>query len=80
MDKQQQRRHFSGADKVAILKRHLVEKVPISDLCGKRKIFLIVDRLTAHMAGVVTEWVKAHYDRIELFFMARREPERKEEE
>jgi transposase len=29
----QQRRHFSGADKVAILKRHLVDKVPISDLC-----------------------------------------------
>lgn len=26
------RRHFSGTDKVNILKRHLVEKVPISDL------------------------------------------------
>ena len=38
MDKQQQRRHFSGTDKVAILKRHLVEKVPISDLCDEHKI------------------------------------------
>jgi transposase-like protein len=29
------RRHFSGTDKVAILKRHLVEKVPISDLADE---------------------------------------------
>jgi transposase len=27
------RRLFSGPEKVALLKRHLVEKVPISDLC-----------------------------------------------
>jgi len=32
MDKQP-RRHFSGAEKVAILKRHLLDKVPVSDLC-----------------------------------------------
>ena len=31
----QPRRHFSGADKVAILKRHLLDKVPISDLCDE---------------------------------------------
>ena len=31
----QQRRHFSGADKVAILKRHLLDKVPVSDLCDE---------------------------------------------
>ena len=30
-----QRRHFAGAEKVAILKRHLVDKVPISDLCDE---------------------------------------------
>lgn len=34
----QQRRHFSGADKVAILKRHLLEKVPVSNLCDEHKI------------------------------------------
>jgi len=28
-----QRRHFSAEDKVKALRRHLVEKVPISDLC-----------------------------------------------
>ena len=30
-----QRRHFSGPEKVAALKRHLVEKVPVSDLCDQ---------------------------------------------
>lgn len=29
------RRHFSGQEKVAILKRHLTERVPISDLCDE---------------------------------------------
>lgn len=29
----EQRRHFTGQEKVAILRRHLVEKVPVSDLC-----------------------------------------------
>ncbi len=32
MDKQP-RRHFSGPEKVAALKRHLIDKVPVSDLC-----------------------------------------------
>ena len=30
---QQRRRRFSAPEKVAILRRHLVEKVPISELC-----------------------------------------------
>jgi transposase-like protein len=30
-----QRRHFSGPEKVAALKRHLVEKLPVSDLCDE---------------------------------------------
>ncbi len=29
------RRHFSGTEKVAILKRHLVDKVPVSDLADQ---------------------------------------------
>lgn len=32
------RRHFSGAEKVAILKRHLVDKVPVSDLCDELEL------------------------------------------
>jgi len=35
----QPRRHFSGADKVAILKRHLLDKVPISDLCDELGLY-----------------------------------------
>ncbi len=30
-----ERRHFSAAQKAAIVKAHLVDKVPISDLCGQ---------------------------------------------
>jgi len=33
------RRHFAGTEKVAILKRHLLDKVPISDLCDELHIY-----------------------------------------
>ena len=33
MSNAKERRHFAGQEKVAILRRHLVEKVPVSDLC-----------------------------------------------
>ena len=29
------RRHFTPKEKVAILKRHLVDEVPVSDLCDE---------------------------------------------
>jgi transposase-like protein len=32
----EKRRKFSGEDKVRILKRHLVDKVPVSDLCDEQ--------------------------------------------
>jgi transposase-like protein len=32
------RRQISAADKVAIVKAHLVDKVPVSDLCDKHQI------------------------------------------
>lgn len=31
-----QRKHYTAEEKVAILRRHLVEGVPISDLCDER--------------------------------------------
>src|SRR6266436_3976762 len=34
-----QRRHFTGPEKVDILKRHLVDKVPISDLCDELGLY-----------------------------------------
>jgi len=33
MSEGKQRRHFTGSEKVAILRRHLVDKVPVSQLC-----------------------------------------------
>src|SRR5271170_7378138 len=34
-----QRRHFADSEKVAILKRHLIDKVPVSDLCDELKLY-----------------------------------------
>ena len=31
-----QRRHFTANEKVAILRRHLLDKVTVSDLCDDR--------------------------------------------
>jgi len=33
-----QRRHFTGPEKMAILRRHLVDKVPVSQLCEEHGI------------------------------------------
>src|SRR6202035_25187 len=33
------RRHFAGTEKVAILKRHLIDKVPVSDLCDELDLY-----------------------------------------
>jgi transposase len=40
-----------------------------------RKVFLITDRLPAHEAKSVAEWVAAHEDRIELFWLPKSSPE-----
>jgi transposase len=32
------RKHYTAAEKVAILRRHLVERVPVSDVCDQYKI------------------------------------------
>jgi transposase-like protein len=36
--KKRHRRHFSPEDKATILRRHLVDRVPVSDLCDEYKI------------------------------------------
>ena len=41
-----------------------------------RKIYLIVDRLPAHVSGVVDAWLEEHREQLELFYLARRAPER----
>jgi transposase len=35
---EKQRRHFSNQEKVAILKRHLVDRVAVSDLCDEYRL------------------------------------------
>jgi len=42
---------------------------------ASRKIFLIVDRLKAHDAKAVDEWVAEHKGQIELFYLPRYSPE-----
>lgn len=39
------------------------------------KVFLIVDRLRAHMTPEVAAWVRAHGERLELFYLPRYAPE-----
>ena len=38
MSEKRERRHFTGAEKMAILRRHLVDKVPVSQLCEEHGI------------------------------------------
>jgi transposase len=45
-----------------------------------KKVFLIVDRLPAHEAKSVADWVADRADRIELFFLPRYAPERNVDE
>ena len=33
MSRRKQRRRFTGAEKMSVLRRHLLEQVPVSDLC-----------------------------------------------
>ena len=35
----EQRRHFADHEKVAILKRHLIDKVPVSNLCDELQLY-----------------------------------------
>jgi hypothetical protein len=40
-----------------------------------RKVFLITDRLPAHQAQAVADWVAAHGDRLEVFWLPKSAPE-----
>jgi transposase len=44
------------------------------------KVFLIVDRLSAHTAPVVGAWLARHRERIEVFYLPRYAPERNADE
>ena len=53
-----QRRHFEGTDKVAILKRHLIDKVPVSDLCDELDI----------QPTQIYDWLKKFFENGHLAF------------
>ena len=59
-----QRRHFGDTDKVAILKRHLVDKVPVSDLCDELGI----------KPNVFYSWQRLLFDNAHLAFDGSRKP------
>lgn len=48
------RRQFSTEQKVAILRRHLVDKVPVSDLCDEYKL----------QPSVFYQWQRALFDNL----------------
>ena len=56
------RRHFSDSEKVAILKRHLLEKTPISDLCDEHKIY----------PNQFYDWLKKFFENGHLAFATNR--------
>lgn len=66
------REAMTGALFIGFLERLLGET--------RGKLFLIVNRLRAHDTKQVRAWVADHDDRIELFHLPRRAPERNPEE
>jgi transposase len=59
-----QRRHFPDPEKVAILKRHLIDKVPISDLCDELKLY----------PNQIYDWLKRFFENGHLAFSNDRKP------
>lgn len=55
------RRSFSTEQKVAILRRHLVEKVPVSDLCDEHKL----------QPSVLYQWLSNVFDNLPAALEAR---------
>ena len=57
-------RVFSAAEKVVILKKHLVEKVPVSDLCDEHKIHV----------NTFYNWIKVFFENGAAAFEANAKP------
>lgn len=56
MSKRQQRRHYTPEQKAALLRRHLVDKVPVSNLCNEHKL----------QPSVFYQWLKQLFDKAPL--------------
>jgi len=65
-----QRKHYTPEEKVAILRRHLVEGVPISNLCDESGL----------QPTVFYRWQKEFFENGAAAFQARERPHRQVEE
>jgi transposase len=57
-----QRRHFADPEKVAILRRHLIDKIPISDLCDELDLY----------PNQIYDWLKKFFENGHLAFASDR--------
>jgi transposase-like protein len=63
-EEKQQRRHFSPEQKAAIVRRHLSDKVPVSDLCDEYRI----------QPSVFYNWQKVVLDNMSAAFERQADP------
>ncbi|MGB9205795.1 MAG: transposase [Terriglobales bacterium] len=64
-----ERKHYSGEEKVAILRRHLLDKVPVSNLCEE----------TGLRPTVFYRWQKEFFENGAAAFQAQERPHRQVE-
>jgi transposase len=67
---------YKGGMNVDIFKRFLGRLIKDN----YRKVYLIVDNLRVHHSYALDEWLEAHKDDIELFFLPSYSPERNPDE
>jgi len=65
-----ERKRYSGEEKVAILRRHLLDKVPVSDLCEE----------TGLRPTVFYRWQKEFFENGAAAFQSQEHPHRQVEE
>ena len=65
-----ERKHFTPEEKVAILRRHLVDKVPVSELCEELRL----------RPTVFYRWQKEFFENGAAAFQSQERPQRQGEE
>jgi transposase len=64
------RKHYTGEEKVAILRRHLLDKVLVSDLCEELGL----------QPTVFYRWLKEFFENGAVAFQSKTRPEHKDEQ
>jgi transposase len=65
-----ERKHYTAKEKVAILRRHLLDQVPVSDLCEENGL----------QPTVFYRWQKEFFENGEVAFQSKERPTRQVEE